>query len=192
MKRYTFYGELYTFPIFSKLWKKIIMHFITDLFSNKRGKRVYDTILIMVDKYTKMVRYSFANKTINAIQLLRPEFNRKVCRERLPKQTGQNVQVEHGNVWHVGNVQTCLFLFIYICRYFANKQLFSSAVNIFIYWIHNVMFNPIYHHCFPFTGFYKKFTCAEFKPLLIVRQVRQPYLLGGLSVGCSRWFQPTP
>ena len=52
--------------------------------------------------------------------------------------------------------------------------------------------NPVYHHCFPFTDSYKGFTCAELKPLLTVREVRQPYPLEGLSGGCSRWSQPTP
>ena len=56
MKPYTFYGERNTFPIFPKPWKKIIMDFITDLPPNKRGGRMNDGILIMVDKYTKMVR----------------------------------------------------------------------------------------------------------------------------------------
>ena len=76
--------------------------------------------------------------------------------ERLPRQTGQNVQVERWNVWHFGNVQTCLtFPFIYICRYLADRQLLSLAVNTFIYWIPNVMFNPVHHHCHPFTDFIK-------------------------------------
>ena len=53
------------------------------------------------------------------------------------------------------------------------------------------MLNPAYHHCSPFTDSYKGFTCAEPKPLLIARQIKQPYPLEGLSVGCSRWSQPT-
>ena len=68
MKRYTFYGELNTFPIFSKPWKKIIMDFITVLFLNKHGGRVYNAILTMVDKYLKRVRYFPTNKTLTAIQ----------------------------------------------------------------------------------------------------------------------------
>ena len=67
MKRYIFYGELNTFPIFSKPWKKITMDFITDWPPSKRGGRAYDAILIIVDKYTKMVRNLYTNKTITAI-----------------------------------------------------------------------------------------------------------------------------
>ena len=32
------------------------------------------------------------------------------------------------------------------------------------------MFNPVHHYCHPFTDFYKKFTCVEFKPFLTVRK----------------------
>ena len=32
------------------------------------------------------------------------------------------------------------------------------------------MFNPVHHHCHPLTDFYKRFTCAEFKPFLFVRK----------------------
>ena len=32
------------------------------------------------------------------------------------------------------------------------------------------MFNTVHHHCYPFTDFYKKFTCVEFKPIFIVRK----------------------
>ena len=121
--------------------------------------------------------FPYAVKTI----LLRPEFNRKVCRERWERPPRQNVQVEHWNVWHVGNVQTCLtFHPIYICRSLANRQLLSLTVNTFIYWIPNVMFNPVHHHCHPFTDFYKKFTCVEFKPFFIVRQIKQLYFFGKL------------
>ena len=31
------------------------------------------------------------------------------------------------------------------------------------------MFNPVYHHCHPFTDFYKGLICAEPKPLFTVR-----------------------
>ena len=74
-----------------------------------------------------------------------------------------------GNVPHVSDVPD-VPLHIYIYRYLANKQLFFLAVNTFIHWIFNVMFNPVYHHCHPFTDFYKKFTCAEPKPFFIVRK----------------------
>ena len=32
------------------------------------------------------------------------------------------------------------------------------------------MFNPVHHHCHPFTDFYKKLICAEFKLFFLVRK----------------------
>ena len=80
IKRDKFYGELNTFPIFSKPRKKITMDFTTDLSPNKRGGRVYDAILIMVDKYTKMVQYFPTNKTINAIQFSNRFYNKIILK----------------------------------------------------------------------------------------------------------------
>ena len=78
IKRYAFFVELIAFPIFLKPWKKITLDFITDLPPNKRGERVYDAILIMVDKYMKMVRYFFTNKTITAIQFSNISFKKNL------------------------------------------------------------------------------------------------------------------
>ena len=36
------------------------------------------------------------------------------------------------------------------------------------------MFNPVHHHCHPFMDFYKGLTCAEPRPLLIVRKSDTP------------------
>ena len=79
-----------------------------------------------------------------------------------------------GNVGNVGNVpgrvrrsgRSTSYIYLYL----ADRQLLFLTVNIFIYWIFNVMFNPVYYHCHPFTDFYKKFICVEFKPFLIVRK----------------------
>ena len=45
------------------------MDFITDLPPSKRKDCVYDAILVVVDRYTKMARYLPTTKTINAIEL---------------------------------------------------------------------------------------------------------------------------
>ena len=84
-----------------------------------------------------------------------------------------------GNVRNVGNVPDVSNVFnvhfIYICRYFADKQFFL-IVNTFIYWIFNVMFNPVHHHCHPFTNFYKRFICVELKPFFTARKSDTPIL----------------
>ena len=45
------------------------MDFIIDLPPSKRNGAVYDAILVVVDRYTKMVQYLPVTKKINAAQL---------------------------------------------------------------------------------------------------------------------------
>ena len=88
--------------------------------------------------------------------MLRPQSRRgRFAAGRLPNLAWQSGQTSH-------------LKFIY--RFFANKQFLSLAVNTFIHWIFNVMFNPVHHHCYLFTDFYKRFTCAELKSLFIARK----------------------
>ena len=58
-----------------------------------------------------------------------------VCQNKLGKRSGGTL--ERLTRWErsdVPDVQTCLtFPFIYICRYFADRQLLSLTVNTFIY-----------------------------------------------------------
>ena len=41
------------------------------------------------------------------------------------------------------------------------------------------MFNPVHHHCYPFTDFYKNFTYVEPKPFFTVRQIKTTLSFGG-------------
>jgi hypothetical protein len=45
------------------------MNFIIDLSSSKRWNKAYDSILIMIDRYTKYARYIRARKNWTAVQL---------------------------------------------------------------------------------------------------------------------------
>ena len=36
------------------------------------------------------------------------------------------------------------------------------------------MFNPVHHHCHPFTDFYKRLICVELRPLLTARKSDTP------------------
>ena len=63
------YGELQSLPLPRGPWADITMDFITDLPpSQKRGK-AYDSILVVVDRYTKTARYIPVKKTITAAEL---------------------------------------------------------------------------------------------------------------------------
>lgn len=60
------------------------MDFITDLPPSKRRGCVYDTILVIVDRYTKMVRYLPTQKTINAVNLAELFFEEIILRYGCP------------------------------------------------------------------------------------------------------------
>ena len=61
IKRYQFYNKL------NKLGKEIIINFIINLSSTKRKKYVYNTILIIINKYIKIIKYLIINKIINTL-----------------------------------------------------------------------------------------------------------------------------
>ena len=69
VKRHRPYGELGALPIPKGPWKEITMDFITDLPPSKRKGYVYDAILVVVDRYTKMACYIPTTKKINAVEL---------------------------------------------------------------------------------------------------------------------------
>ena len=69
VKRHRFYGELNALPQPTGPWKEITMDFITDLPPSKQKGNVYDNILVVVDRYTKSVRYIPTTKKITAPQL---------------------------------------------------------------------------------------------------------------------------
>ena len=68
-KRHRPYGELQPLPFPDKPWQEISMDFITDLPPSKRGGSVYDAILVIVDRYSKMNLYVPTTKTCTAAML---------------------------------------------------------------------------------------------------------------------------
>ena len=69
MKRYHPYGELVVLLIPIGSWREITIDFIIDLPPSKRNGIIYDAILMIVDRYTKMVCYLLTIKKINTIEL---------------------------------------------------------------------------------------------------------------------------
>ena len=45
------------------------MDFITDLLLSKSHRQLYDSILVVVDKFTKLAQYILVRKTIDVLQL---------------------------------------------------------------------------------------------------------------------------
>jgi transposase InsO family protein len=60
------YRELQSLPPPTGPWRDITMDFVTDLPPSKRRGKAYDSILVVVDRYTKMARYIPVLKTIDA------------------------------------------------------------------------------------------------------------------------------
>ena len=63
------HGELQSLPLPRGPWSDITMDFITDLPPSKKRTKAYDSILVVVDRYTKMARYIPVKKTLTAAEL---------------------------------------------------------------------------------------------------------------------------
>jgi len=57
--------------LLKKNLKKIILNFIINLSPNRRRDGVYDLILIIINKYIKIIRYFFIIKTINIVDFIK-------------------------------------------------------------------------------------------------------------------------
>ena len=76
------YGELESLPPPAGPYTDIFMDFITDLPPSKRrdGGKVYDSILVIMDRYTKMARYLPTRKDIKVEELSDVIMNKHVLR----------------------------------------------------------------------------------------------------------------
>ena len=63
------YGEMQALPQPAKPWEEITMDFIVKLPPSMRNDVAYDSILVIVDRYTKMAKYFPCLETINASDL---------------------------------------------------------------------------------------------------------------------------
>jgi hypothetical protein len=68
-KRHRTHGELAPLPVPSGPWQEITMDFITGLPPTKWRNQVFDSILVVVDRFTKVARYIPVRKDITAPEL---------------------------------------------------------------------------------------------------------------------------
>jgi len=68
-KRHRPYGEMAALPLPAGPWEEISMDFITDLPPSKWRGVVYDSILVVVDRFTKVTQYIPTNKTVTSGEL---------------------------------------------------------------------------------------------------------------------------
>ncbi len=69
MKHHLSYDELKSLFWLTDSWKEITMNFITDLSSSKWKEVVYDSILVIVDYYMKMMYYLSMKKILTVVEL---------------------------------------------------------------------------------------------------------------------------
>jgi hypothetical protein len=69
-RRHRPYGEMQALPRPDQPWREITMDFITGLPPSKKGSKVSDAILVVVDRYSKMARYIPTVVTLDASELL--------------------------------------------------------------------------------------------------------------------------
>ena len=70
MKRHLPYSALSLFPILLRPWEEITLDFIIRLPPLRFRGKVYDSILMIVDRYTKLARYIITIKDIIAPELI--------------------------------------------------------------------------------------------------------------------------
>lgn len=78
-------GKLVSLPIPSDIFEEVSMDFITQLPPSKRGTCVYDAILVIVDRYSKMSLYICSSSTWQATDLADAIFENVVCKFGTPK-----------------------------------------------------------------------------------------------------------
>ena len=58
-----FYDEFSSFSVLTRSWTKISINFITKFFLSCYDNDIYDAILIIIDRFSKMTHYIFAKST---------------------------------------------------------------------------------------------------------------------------------
>ena len=110
------YGELQVLPQLEGPWQQVTMDFITGLPPSKRRGCIYEAILVIVDRYTKMARYITTTKTVTAVELAELFYEEVICRFGVPK----------GAVSDRGSVFTSAF-WSEMCYYLKMKRRLSTA-----------------------------------------------------------------
>ena len=69
IRYYKLYGKFIPLPQPEGIWKKILIDFITDLPLSLYKRIVYDAILVVINKYSKIIEFVPCNKETTAEEL---------------------------------------------------------------------------------------------------------------------------
>jgi hypothetical protein len=69
IRRYRLYGKLIPLSQLKRVWQDIAINFVTELPPSLYREVAYDLILVVVDRYSKMVQYILYNKDTDAEEL---------------------------------------------------------------------------------------------------------------------------
>ena len=90
MKRHRFYDEIQSLLNLKNFWKEIFMNFITDLSLNKWKNNVYNTILMIINRYIKMIQYILTIKILIASDLINLFFKEIALRFKISEKIVTN------------------------------------------------------------------------------------------------------
>ena len=116
-KHYKPYSELQPLEPPSRLWRSLSIDFVAGLLESKGfNSRVYDSVLVVVDRFSKMVRYFPVNKTIDAPALAELFYQKIVMFTRPP----DDIVSDRGSIFTSEFWST-------LCYYLAVKRRLSTA-----------------------------------------------------------------
>ena len=110
------YGKLEPLPVPKGPWEDISMDFIVGLPPSMRGKSACDAILVIVDRYSKMVVLTPCNGTIDAREMAEIILEKIVAKYGAPK----SIVTDRGTVFTSSYWGS-------LCSHLATRRLFSTA-----------------------------------------------------------------
>jgi hypothetical protein len=97
--KHLFYNDLQSFLLFQDSWQKIIMNFITNLSSSKHSNDVYDSVLVIINRYIKITFYISVTKKITVVELTKIIFDHVMLKYDASKDVVSNKEFVFTNAY---------------------------------------------------------------------------------------------
>jgi hypothetical protein len=82
--KHKLYGLLISLDLLARVWKSIFLNFITGLPPSGRRNKAYNIILIIICRYSKMLRYIAYTTKIDAPELTKRLYEKIVSKLDMP------------------------------------------------------------------------------------------------------------